>query len=238
MRTLCIGDIHGGYKALIQCLERSKFDYNEDRLICLGDVADGWSEVARCFDKLLEIPNLIYILGNHDHWLLQWFKFGEAPSIWTRQGGSASIASYAGTEDMSKHETLLNKANYYWVDEQNRLYVHGGLDWHNSINKQNPSDIIWDRHLFQVATMWEQYNKREVPGKELRIVKDYLEVFIGHTATEYYDRTLKPVHVSNIWNLDQGAGWNGKLSIMDVDTKEFWQSDIVSELYPNELSRK
>jgi len=26
MRTLAIGDIHGNYKALMQCFERSKFD--------------------------------------------------------------------------------------------------------------------------------------------------------------------------------------------------------------------
>jgi len=32
---------------------------------------------------------------------------------------------------------------------------------------------------------------------------------------------------ANIYNLDTGAGHTGRLSIMDVDTKEFWQSDVV-----------
>ena len=31
MKTFVIGDIHGGYKALVQCLERSKFDYENKR---------------------------------------------------------------------------------------------------------------------------------------------------------------------------------------------------------------
>lgn len=44
MRTFTIGDIHGGYKALKQCLERSKFNYKEDHLIALGDIVDGWPE--------------------------------------------------------------------------------------------------------------------------------------------------------------------------------------------------
>lgn len=44
MRTLVMGDIHGGYKALMQCLERSKFDYEKDTLIQLGDICDGWSD--------------------------------------------------------------------------------------------------------------------------------------------------------------------------------------------------
>ncbi len=32
MKTFAIGDIHGAYKAMIQCFERSKFDYKKDRL--------------------------------------------------------------------------------------------------------------------------------------------------------------------------------------------------------------
>lgn len=41
MRTFVIGDIHGAYKALVQFLEHSGFDYDNDRLIPIGDIADG-----------------------------------------------------------------------------------------------------------------------------------------------------------------------------------------------------
>ena len=41
MRTLCVGDIHGNFKALVQVLKRSKFDFKKDRLISLGDIYDG-----------------------------------------------------------------------------------------------------------------------------------------------------------------------------------------------------
>lgn len=34
-----------------------------------------------------------------------------------------------------------------------------------------------------------------------------------------------------IWNVDTGAGGKGKLSFMDVDTKEVWQSDCSIDLY-------
>jgi serine/threonine protein phosphatase 1 len=43
-KRLCMGDIHGNYKALMQCLERSNFNYEEDTLIQLGDVCDGHSQ--------------------------------------------------------------------------------------------------------------------------------------------------------------------------------------------------
>ncbi len=48
-KTFVIGDIHGAYRALRQCLERSTFDFEKDRLICLGDVCDGWPETKACY---------------------------------------------------------------------------------------------------------------------------------------------------------------------------------------------
>ena len=39
-----MGDIHGAYRALRQCLQRAQFDDENDHLICLGDVCDGWPE--------------------------------------------------------------------------------------------------------------------------------------------------------------------------------------------------
>jgi serine/threonine protein phosphatase 1 len=44
-RTLVIGDIHGGLKALVQLLERAKIT-PEDEIIFLGDYVDGWSDSA------------------------------------------------------------------------------------------------------------------------------------------------------------------------------------------------
>ena len=62
-RTLAIGDIHGGHRAMMQCLERSEFNYKKDRLISLGDGADGWSGVVECIEELHKIKNLFILLG-------------------------------------------------------------------------------------------------------------------------------------------------------------------------------
>lgn len=42
MRTLVIGDIHGGLKGLQQVLENVVLQ-KDDHLIFLGDLVDGWS---------------------------------------------------------------------------------------------------------------------------------------------------------------------------------------------------
>ena len=85
MKTFTIGDTHGNYRALKQCLERSNFDYENDTLIHLGDICDGWVYVYECVEELLKIKNLIPIKGNHDDWFLQWINTGIHPDGW-RQG--------------------------------------------------------------------------------------------------------------------------------------------------------
>ena len=64
----------------------------------------------------------------------------------------------------------------------------------------------------------------------------YKEIFIGHTPVTRIDRTT-PVQMANVWNVDTGAAFKGPLTIMDVDTKEFWQSDPLNKLYGNEKGR-
>jgi len=253
MKTFVMGDIHGGYKALLQCLQRANFDYENDTLIQLGDVADGWSETYECVEELLKIKNLIAIKGNHDEWALDWFEIGIHPSI--NQGGRATIDSYnriweAGGEfKPESHREFFKKQHLYYVDDKNRCFVHGGFNRHYGIKNQANSYIYyWDRDLFSQALSYELTMNEESKAKYKFKTKDnFDEIFIGHTSTTNFDakkigRTEEeltlPLKATNIWNLDTGGGWDGKLTIMDVDTKEFWQSDLVYELYPFENGRK
>ena len=57
MKKFVIGDIHGAYGALVQVLQRSKFDYKKDLLITLGDIVDGGKDSYKCVEELLKIEN-------------------------------------------------------------------------------------------------------------------------------------------------------------------------------------
>jgi hypothetical protein len=35
---------------------------------------------------------------------------------------------------------------------------------------------------------------------------------------------LKPLKFGNLWMLDVGAGWDGKLCLMDIDSERYWLS--------------
>lgn len=53
-RTLVIGDIHGGLKAVIQVLQKAAIKA-DDTLIFLGDYVDGWSESPGVLDFLIAL---------------------------------------------------------------------------------------------------------------------------------------------------------------------------------------
>ncbi len=228
-KTYAIGDIHGAYKALIRCLERSKFDYQNDRLIVMGDVVDGYPDVKQCIDELLKVKHCDYILGNHDLWALDWALKGLTPEIWTTQGGSQTMASYDGGPMPQVHIDFLRNA-HLWLEIGDQLFVHGGFNPDARLQKQNAAFLTWDRSLLTMA--WRRHHTK--PDHKFG---SYRDIFLGHTTTETY-KTLEPVHVCNVWDIDTGAGWSGKLTIIDVESKEYWQSDLSSDLYggtPNKL---
>lgn len=239
-RTFVIGDIHGGLKALRQVLERADVT-PEDKLIFLGDYVDGWSEAASVIDYLLELDktnDCTFLKGNHDEWCEEWLRSGKINSTWLVHGGEETIESYsrAAVAARSWHLIFLEQLPYYLIDDQNRLFVHAGFTNDKGPHREaNKSDLNRDRSLWELAV---DMHLREKPGsiffpKRLKLFK---EIYIGHTPTTHYDQDT-PMQSCNVWDIDTGAAFDGKLSILDVDTKQFWQSDPLRSLYPNEKGR-
>ena len=232
MKRFVIGDIHGNIKALKQCLSKSNFDYNQDKLIVLGDTCDGIPFVKDCFDELLKIKNLIHILGNHGDWTMEWYT-NKSPvkcpeDIWYNQGGKQTIKSYGGIlgEMPTEHLNILKNSPLYYIEDEKYLFVHGGIDPNQkNINIQTRDTLLWDRDLIEFAK-GKHYQK---PNYKYG---GWERIYVGHTTTEYY-KSIEPLKFCNVQMLDTGAGWSGKLTIMDIDTNEFWQSDLVKDLYPN-----
>jgi len=230
MRSFAIGDIHGKYIALEQCLERSGFKNEEDQLICLGDIADRGDQVPQCIERLRHIKNLIYIMGNHDLWLRDWLQYKYFAEGWLNRGGNQSVDAYMKNKNlMDQHLDFLYKGKIFHVDANNRLFVHAGFNVHKSLSDNSIDDFVFSKQ------MWKALQREELNSVSFRIRNDEVfhqnkSIFIGHIQTSKKHPDLKPICKSNVWNLDQGAGRNGKLTIMNVDTKEYWQSDPVDTL--------
>ncbi|MCC9137410.1 metallophosphoesterase [Pontibacter silvestris] len=237
MRRFVTSDSHGGYKALIQCLEKCEFDINKDQLFFIGDVVDGWSETRESLELLLSIKNLVYLLGNHDEWVVSFYT-GKMQSkesereLWLTQGGAATVKSYGITKPMpQKHLDLLRKAKAYHVTEDNILFVHAGFDTSLPIAENDKTDLIWNRSF--VRKFYKLYTQHSP-----FTIKDYKEIYVGHTPTISLDQhQTKPLQMNKIIMMDTGAAFTGALSIMDLDSKQVWQSDKVMTLYPSEEGR-
>jgi len=239
-RTLVIGDIHGGLRALVQLLERANVN-EEDHLIFLGDYVDGWSESAQLITYLIDLEKKIecdFIVGNHDAWCFEWLKSEEANPIWLKHGGQSTVNSYIDFSDEEKgsHLEFFRRMKNYSVDEQNRLFIHAGYtSMHGPEKEHYSSNYGWDRTLWETALAVHgkvMKDERSFPNR----LKLFREIYIGHTPTLRWN-VDHPWNRTNVWNMDTGAAFTGRLSVMDINTKEFIQSDPVMELYPNEKGR-
>jgi serine/threonine protein phosphatase 1 len=188
--------------------------------------------MVECFDELLKVKNLKFIWGNHDKWAYDFYTGvtdGHAEYTWLSQGGTATFDAYAKIGGMPAAHLEILKNAHGALEESvagvMSLFVHGGIDPNKKLEKQDSEICMWDRQLLYSARE-KHYQKRE----DYKF-GGYDEIFVGHTNTVAFAKTFEPVHFCNVWDLDTSAGWSGKLTIMDVQTKKYWQSDFTPDFY-------
>jgi len=259
MRKLVIGDIHGNCKGLLDVLDACAYDKEYDQLICLGDYVDGWSESFEVVDFLIDLEGQaihkpIFIRGNHDVWCEE-FLNGQHSRHWLTQGGAATLESYLRNQkddDVDRHRKFFRGLHDYYIDDENRAFIHGGFTSRKGVGHEPyRTNYYWDRDFWNLATILHRTKDKPINGHANRNER-HKEIFLGHTATtgwnckphypEYNDPNQPtkngpitvPMNRLNVWNLDTGGGWGGKLTVMDVDSKQYWQADYSKNYYPGE----
>ena len=243
MRKIVIGDIHGGLKAVQQVLKRANVT-DKDILIFLGDYVDGWSESPNVLDFLIELQKkqkCYFIRGNHDELLLDWLLGNNEnidEKLWFTHGGEATVISYQNVDEFTKekHIEFLQSLQDYYLDDKNRLFIHAGFTNMKGVDYEYFKPLFyWDRTLWETALALDNQLSKDAITYPSRL-NIYNEIYIGHTPVTKINETT-PVNKACVWNVDTGAAFKGKLTVLDVDTKEFWQSDSLPDLYPNEKGR-
>lgn len=223
-----MGDIHGEIGKLLACLEAVNFDYNNDQLIQLGDVCDRGPNSYAVVEELLKIKHLIAIRGNHDQCFMESIETGR--NMLYDQGGRETLLSYTRhtncdgdpTKIPDNHQLFYRNQLPYYIDEQNNLFIHGGFNRHEKLEKQSENIFYWDRDFFMSALSFHSMKNNK---HTFRIKENFNHIYIGHTPTTYWDVTT-PITVANITNMDTGSGKgkDGRLTIMNLDTKKLWQA--------------
>lgn len=268
MAKYVVGNVHGNYLGLKQALEQAPLQEGDTIIFLgdLVDGHYDSFKVIEYILGLETIYNVILIKGNHDVWFKEWLDTGINPVKWG-MGQLATAISYMENVSIKEgyqkitegykvdliidhipgtHISLFNRQLDYYKDEENNLFIHGGFNRHILLDQQPSYIFYWDRDLWSSAMSFKDRpiknpflkdeNSESVRIK-FKITEPVKEVFLGHTSTEFWN-TDKPINAAQIWNLDTGGGWYGRVTIMNVDTKEFYQSNRSLELYPNFEGRK
>ena len=240
MRTFAIGDIHGGLKALIQVLNKLALKEG-DQLVFMGDYVDGWSESAQVIQFLIAMSKkfkCVFIKGNHDVWCQDWLKNEAVNPSWYLHGGKETMESYEGFSAQEKKEHLhfIESLPLYHIDAENRLFLHAGFTSLHGVQKEKFQELFYlDRSLWEMLLAMDLSIEKESIFYPKRL-QHYKEIYIGHTPTTNYNEPL-PINIANVWNIDTGAAFKGKITGINIDTKVFYQSDNLPSLYPDEKGR-
>lgn len=251
-RRLIFGDLHGSYKALLECLDKAGFSPEEDVLYSVGDIADGYPDVYECLAFLGRLPSFHPVIGNHDVWLQNWLASGTAPAIWTRQGGKKSIASFernAVSAEEKKDIAEWMRTWPYAIMLEDAAIMHGGPGLFLSdgdierlseekreliepapdgytVPRRKADTILWDRTYFRCSEYDESTGQKQPMG----LWSERKRLFTGHTEFGRTEPFISPLH--RFINLDTMAGSHGVLTLMDMDILEYWQSRKSKKLYP------
>lgn len=242
MRRLIIGDIHGCYDKLEKVLNISNFS-NDDILYSVGDFCDRGTQNLKVLDFLMSLPNFKAVRGNHDIWLYNYLycKLSgyripyEDIEIWERNGGTTTLREISEL-DNNKLQIIFDwlKQWRYYIEEEDFIILHGGplgdaiprdeppegYDYTNYI----PYNTTWNRDYVYKALSYELSGE---PNSPINLGK---QLFVGHTPMVSKKEgviTAKPLisKIYNIIDIDTGSYLEGgKLTVMDIDTKEYWQA--------------
>jgi len=222
-----LGDLHSNYKGLMQLFEKVNFDYKKDILYFVGDLFDGHANSPNeCLNELLKIKHLKACMGNHDLWVKYWVEQGKINKTWLKSGGEKTIEILQKNKYVKEQlQNYFNKVNY-WYHHGDFFICHAGFDTRKSVINQKAINFAINRTLWQkalVSASQDRLLKYNLTNMDFTFSK----VIIGHTPTISH----RPETASNVLNIDTGSGNSGKLTIMNLESMEYHQSQLTKKLY-------
>ena len=236
MASYVISDIHGAYDLFIELLE--KIDLADtDTLYILGDVLDRGPNPITTLRKLMEMPNVICILGNHELMAVECLDFlmqmvtedsidGLDAHVYNNLltwqfNGSASTINEFRKLTMDERVDVLEFIKDFSIYEEVKagkkkyLLVHAGLGNYSPKKKLDDyslKEMVWDRADYDTQYFPDTY------------------VVTGHTPTMLIPENPNPGFIfrkNNHIAMDCGACFQGgRLAAFCLDTEEEFYSSV------------
>ena len=237
--TYVISDIHGQYDMFMELLDKIKLKGN-DTLYVLGDILDRGPHPIKTLMKLMEMPNAICLVGNHEFMALECLEFLmkeitdksleelNAETLdnlvtWQFNGSQSTIDEFRKLDSESQKDVIDFIKDFLIYEEvsvngKDYLLVHAGLGSYSSekdIEDYSLHELIWVRADYDVRYFEDTY------------------VITGHTPTQTIKDNPHPGYIyqrNNHIAIDCGAHYpGGRLAALCLDTGEEYYST------PNEM---
>lgn len=238
MATYVMSDIHGEYDMFVELLEKIQLK-EEDTLYILGDILDRGPHPIKTLIKLMEMPNVICLVGNHELMALECLEFlmqeitemsiealdekmMDNLAIWQYNGSQSTIDEFCAL-DHEMQQSVIDFIKEFIIYEEvtvagkDYLLVHGGLGEFypgKDIEEYSLKELVWDRAEYDI-----QY---------------YPDVYVvtGHTPTQGIIGNSRPGYIfkgNNHIAIDCGCcRLDGRLAAICLDTgEEFYSSDTI-----------
>ncbi|MBR6307271.1 MAG: fructose-bisphosphatase class III [Lachnospiraceae bacterium] len=231
MSVYVMGDIHGEYDMFLKMLDKLSFK-DSDELYLIGDVVDRGPHPIKVLQKIMEMPNVIPIVGNHELMALEGLKFLNSEIteesiasiesetldnllLWQlHNGGDATVREFRTLNAEEREEILDFLLEFSMYEEvsvggSEYLLVHGGL------GNYSPDKAIDDYSLKDLVWTHADYDTQHF--------KDTI-VVTGHTPTQLIQDNDKPGFIyrkNNHIAIDCGACFDGgRLAAIRLDDGE------------------
>ncbi len=227
MSKYVIADIHGEYDMFLELIRKMGLKDSDD-LYILGDVVDRGPHPIKTLLKLMEMPNVVPIVGNHELMALDGMKFlnteitdESVDSVteqtlgnlldWQANGGNSTIEEFRKLDPDMRREVIDYILSFSMYEEvlagsNEYLLVHAGLGGYapgKDIEDYSLRDLVWERADYD---------------------KQYFEdtfVVTGHTPTQAIEGNPRPGYIFRQKNhiaIDCGACFpGGRLAAIRLD---------------------
>ena len=252
-RRLCLGDIHGMYSKLTDVLNRCNFS-SSDTLYCVGDLCDRGKENLKTLQFLMNLKNFYPVIGNHDIWLAEYLSYKMPENtfqIWAyHNGGMNTFLEFLDIIDEEKLKIYNWLKNIpYMIELDNKIIIHtptpkkvfkrlktgynleeitlANIKESGLLQDEIYDDELWSRKVIACSKYVNDKQKHK-NFFETQFNSKSPIVFSGHTPLiePIYDENM------NICLIDTGSfatkeknEIDGHITVIDIDTFEYWQND-------------
>ena len=167
MKIAIISDVHSNLEALDACLAEARRE-GVEAFVCLGDMVNYGPDPGPALDRIMSLPGLIAVLGNHDEAMFR-------DPMWSASSEVEQAAAWTRKQLRPEHVTFLKDLHYVRY-AHGAAFAHAAFDfpdnWEYVVESKQAKrafSAISAELMFYGHVHWPQIFLRTVSG-EIQII--------------------------------------------------------------------